>query len=139
MVQVKVFLKEISAERFWDFGKQIPPVKISTNLNIVGMEETGEALIEFPFVFSISYTPGVAQISVKGRAHVSGDKEELGEIREARREKKPPPPVVMQSISNVVFLESVIVSRSLAIPPPIPLPRIPPVGKKKPTEPNYRA
>ncbi len=139
MVQVRVFLKEISAERFWDVGKAIPPVKVATNLNIVGIEEKGESLIEFPFVFSISYTPGVAQISVRGRARVSGDKKELEKFRDASREKKPPPPVVMQSISNVVFLESVIVSRSLQIPPPVPLPRIPPVGKKKqPPEPNYR-
>lgn len=138
MVQVKVFLKEISAERFWDVGRRIPPVKVSTNLNIVGMEEKDEERLEFPFVFTISYAPGVAQISVKGRAHVGGDKKELQEIRDGRREKKPPPPVVMQSISNVVFLESVIISRSLAIPPPIPLPRIPLVQKKKPAELNYR-
>jgi hypothetical protein len=138
MIQVRVFLKEISAERFWDVGKRIPPVKVATNLNIVGMEEKDKGTLEFPFVFAINYTPGVAQISVKGRARVSGKKEELRKIQDARKEKKPPPPIVMQSISNVVFLESVIVSRSLNIPPPVPLPRIPPTKKKKLPEPNYR-
>jgi hypothetical protein len=38
--------------------------------------------------------------------------------------KKPPLPIVVQSISNVVFIESVLISRTLNIPPPIPLPQI---------------
>lgn len=139
MVHVRVFVNNISAERFWDVRKPIPPVKVATNLNIVGVEEKNESLLEFPFVFAINYTPAVAQISVKGKAHVSGSKDEVKKIREASGKKKPPPPVIIQSISNVVFLESVIVSRSLNIPPPIPLPRIPPTVKKKPTEPDYRA
>lgn len=140
MVQVRVFIHNISAERFWEVGKRIPPVKVATNLNIVGVEEKmGGDVLEFPFVFTINYTPPVAQISVRGKAHASGDKDELKKIRETHGEKKPPPAVVVQSISNVVFLESVIVSRSLNIPPPIPLPRIPPVKKEKRPEPTYRA
>ncbi len=139
MVHVRVFVNNISAERFWDVRKSIPPVKVATNLNIVGVEEKNENLLEFPFVFAINYTPAVAQISVKGRAHVSGSKDEVKKIREASGKKKPPPPVIVQSISNVVFLESVIISRSLNIPPPIPLPRIPTIGKKKLSEPDYRA
>lgn len=139
MVHVRVFVNNISAERFWDVRKSIPPVKVATNLNIVGVEEKNESLLEFPFVFAINYTPAVAQISVKGRAHVSGSKDEIKKIREASGKKKPPPPVIVQSISNVVFLESVIISRSLNIPPPIPLPRIPTTGKKKLSEPDYRA
>lgn len=138
MVHVRVFINNISAERFWDVGKPIPPVKVATNLNIVGVNEKGEGLLEFPFVFAINYTPAVAQISVKGKAHAAGTKDELKKIRDEHEEKKPPPPFIVQSISNVVFLESVIVSRSLAIPPPIPLPRIPPVEKRKPSEPTYR-
>lgn len=139
MVHVRVFIHNISAERFWDVGKPIPPVKVATNLNIVGVNEKREDLLEFPFVFAINYNPTVAQISVKGKAHVTGAKDELKKIHDAHKEKKPPPPVVIQSISNVVFLESVIVSRSLNIPPPIPLPRIPPVKQKKRPEPTYRA
>ncbi len=139
MVQVKVFVNNISAERFWDIEKPIPPVQVATNLNVVGISEKREGMLEVPFVFTINYTPAVAQISLKGKSHVTGSKDELKQIRSAYEEKKPPPPIIVQSISNVVFLESVIVCRTLNIPPPIPLPKIPSVKKKKPSEPTYRA
>ncbi len=139
MVHVRVFIYNLSAERFWDIEKPIPHVQVATNLNIVGMNKKREDMLEVPFVFTINYTPAVAQISVKGRGHVTGTKEELKQIHSAYKEKKPPPPVIVQSISNIVFLESVIVCRTLNIPPPIPLPKIPPVTKKKPSEPTYRA
>jgi hypothetical protein len=139
MVQVKVFVNNISAERFWDIEKPIPPVQVATNLNVVGISEKREDMLEVPFVFTINYTPAVAQISLKGKSHVTGSKDELKQIRSTYEEKKPPPPIIVQSISNVVFLESVIVCRTLNIPPPIPLPKIPSVKKKKPSEPTYRA
>lgn len=139
MIRVNVFVHQLSAERFWDVGKPIPPVKVATNLNVVGMESKGEKLLVAPFVFTINYAPAVAQISVKGRAHVRGSKEELEKIRTAYAEKRPPPPIIVQSISNVAFLESILISRTLNIPPPIPLPQIPPMKKKKPSEPSYRA
>jgi len=139
MIQVRVFVNNISAERFWDIEKPIPPVQAATNLNIVGINEKHEGMLEVPFVFAINYTPAVAQISLKGKSHVTGSKDELKQIRDAYKEKKPPPPIILQSISNVVFIESVIICRTLNIPPPIPLPKIPPVKKKKPSEPTYRA
>ena len=131
----------MSAERFWDIEKPIPPVQIATNLNLVGVEKKRDDLLEVPFVFTINYNPTVAQISIKGRAHVTGEKEELKQIHDAYNEKKPPPPVVVQSISNVAFMESIIITRTLNIPPPVPLPHIPPgtVEGKKPAEPPYRA
>jgi len=139
MVHVSVFIHNLSAERFWDIEKPIPPVQVATNLNIVGIDKKREDMLEVPFVFTINYTPAVAQISVRGRSHVTGSKEELKQILQEYKEKRPPPPVIVQSISNVVFLESVIVCRTLNIPPPIPLPKIPPAGKEKPSEPTYRA
>ncbi|MGD9130563.1 MAG: hypothetical protein PVH73_03190 [Candidatus Bathyarchaeota archaeon] len=139
MINVRVFVKNISAENFWEIGKPIPPVKIATNLNVVGINKKGEDMLEVPFVFTISYNPGVAQISLKGKSHVKGSKDELEQILNEHKEKKPPPPIVLQSISNIVFLESVLICRSLNIPPPIPLPKISAAPKKKRAEPTYRA
>lgn len=139
MIQVNVFVHQLSAERFWDVGKTIPPVKVATNLNVVGIESKSEKMLEAPFVFTINYAPAVAQISIKGKAYVRGSKEELKKIRTAYTEKRPPPPIIVQSISNRAFLESILVSRTLNIPPPIPLPQIPSVKAKKPSEPSYRA
>ncbi|UCE44402.1 MAG: hypothetical protein JSV57_02680 [Candidatus Bathyarchaeota archaeon] len=139
MVQVNVFIYDISAERLWETGRPIPPVKVSTNLNVVAINKKPKGMLEVPFVFTINYMPAVAQISVKGKAHVKGAKDDLKKIHTAYIEKKPPPPIIVQSISNVVFLESVIISRTLRIPPPIPLPKIPSVQKKKMPKPSYRA
>ncbi len=139
MVNVRVFVNNISAENFWDIGKPIPPVQIATNLNVVGINKKDEDLLEVPFVFTINYSPAVAQISLKGKSHVTGSKDELEQILKDHKEKKHPPPIVMQSISNIVFLESVIVCRSLNIPPPIPLPKISTGTQKKRSEPTYRA
>ena len=139
MVNVRVFVNNISAENFWDIGKPIPPVQIATNLNVVGINKKDEELLVVPFVFTINYSPAVAQISLKGKSHVTGSKDELEQILNDNKEKKHPPPIVMQSISNIVFLESVIVCRSLNIPPPIPLPKISMGTQKKRSEPTYRA
>ena len=125
MIRVNVVIANISAERFWDIRKPIPPIQIGTNINIVGMEKKPDGSLEVPFVLAINYNPSIAQISLKGSAYVSGDKGEIDKVLNDYEEKKPPPPLIVQSISNVVFIESVLISRTLNIPPPIPLPQIP--------------
>ncbi len=142
MIRVNVAIGNISAERFWDIKKTIPPIQIATNINIVSMEMKNDGSVEVPFVLTIVYNPSIAQISLKGTAYVNGDKLEIDRMIKDYEDKKPPPPVVVQSISNVVFIESVLISRTLNIPPPIPLPQIgeppkQPIGK--PAERDYSA
>jgi hypothetical protein len=133
MIRVNVSISNVSAERFLDVRQALPPIQINTNLNLTGMEEKADNSLEVPFVLTISYNPSVAQISLKGRAYVVGDRGEIENIYKDYKEKKPPPPVVVQSISNVAFIESLLISRTLNVPPPIPLPQIPeakPADKK---------
>lgn len=125
MIRVNVAIKNISAERFWDLRKPNPPIQIGTNINIVGMDKKSDETVEIPFVLTINYNPSIAQMSLKGSAYVSGKNTEIEKILKEHKEKKPPPPIVVQSISNVVFIESILISRTLNIPPPIPLPQIP--------------
>jgi len=138
MIRVNVVITSISAERFWDIKKPIPPIQISTNINLVGMEKKPDDSLEVPFVLSIGYNPSIAQLSLKGNAFVSGEKNELDKILKDYDQKKPPAQIIMQSISNVVFIESVLVSRTLNIPPPIPLPQVPEAGKPVSTKPEGR-
>ena len=91
-----------------------------------------------PFVLSIVYSPSIAQLSLKGNAFVNGEKSEVDKILKDYDQKKPPAQIIMQSISNVVFIESVLISRTLNIPPPIPLPQIPEAGKPISTKPEGR-
>ena len=125
MIRVNVAITNISAERFWDIRKPIPPIQIGTNINIVGMDKKPDESLEVPFVLAINYNPSIAQISLKGSAYVSGDKNDIEKALKDHEDKKPPPPLIVQSISNVVFIESVLISKTLNIPPPIPLPQIP--------------
>jgi hypothetical protein len=141
MIRVNIAISNISAKRYHDVMKPVPPIQINTNLNLVGMEKKPENSLEVPFVLTINYNPSIAQISMEGKAYVKGDKGEIDKVYREYEEKKPPPPTIIQSISNVVFLESVIISKTLNIPPPIPLPQIP-QGKppdKKPSELDYSA
>jgi hypothetical protein len=125
MIRVNVAVANISADRFWDIRKPIPPIQINTNINMVSVDKKADGSLEVPFVFTINYNPSIAQISLKGNAYVSGDKSEIDKVLKDYEEKKPPPQLIVQSISNVVFIESVLISRTLNIPPPIPLPQIP--------------
>jgi hypothetical protein len=139
MIRVNVFINNVSAERFLDIRKPLPPVQISTNLNLVSVEKSADESLEIPFVLTISYNPSIAQINLKGKAYVAGDKAELEKITKEYEDKKPPPPVIVQSISNVAFVESIVISRTLNVPPPIPLPQIPETKQqaKKPSEIDY--
>ena len=140
-MRVNVAIANISAERFWDIRKPIPPIQISTNINVVSMEKKSDGTLEIPFVLTINYNPSLAQISLKGSAYATGDKNEIDNILKQYEDKKPPPPIIVQSISNVVFIESVLISRTLNIPPPIPLPQIPEAKtpSSKPLERDYSA
>jgi hypothetical protein len=137
-----VIINSVNAERFWDIRKPIPPIQINTNINVVGMEKKQDESLEVPFVLSIVYNPSIAQMSLKGNAYVTGEKNEIERALKDFEQKKPPPQIIIQSVSNVVFIESVLISRTLNIPPPIPLPQIPESGKptsSKPTGRDYSA
>lgn len=131
-------ISSISAERFWDTRKPAPNIQVGTNINIVNLEKKTESSLEVPFVLTISYNPSIAQMSLKGTAFVEGDKPEIEKILKDYEQKKPPTPVILQSVSNVVFIESILVSRILGIPPPIPLPVISEPGKAPSTKPAER-
>ena len=137
MIRVNVVITSISAERFWDIKKPIPPIQINTNINLVEMKKADET-IDVSFILSIVYNPSIAQLSLKGNAYVTGEKEEIEKVLKEYEQKKPPSQIIVQSISNVVFVESIIIARTLNIPPPIPLPMIPESGKQPSSKPEGR-
>jgi hypothetical protein len=132
MLRVNVVISNITAERYWDIRKPIPPIQINTNINVIGMEKKQDETLEVPYVLTIAYNPSIAQITIKGNAYVNGERSEIDKVIKDYEQKKPPAQVIIQSISNVVFIESVSISRTLNIPPPIPLPQIPEAGTKLP-------
>jgi hypothetical protein len=123
----------MSAERFWEVERQLPPqVQIGVNINLLDIDQRPDGSLDAPFVFTVSYTPSVAQISIKGRAKVSGDAEETKKIVEEHKAQKSPPVQLIQAVSNAALADAILISRSLSIPPPLP----PIPQAQKPTQPS---
>jgi len=139
VLRVVVQITNLSGERYWSHETQLPPqVQIGVNINIVGLDQKNESTAEAPFVFTVSYTPSVAQLSVKGRAQVNGDKEEISKMIAEHRQNKPPPAPVIQAVSSIAMAEAIILSKSLAIPPPLPPIGIPPEQMQGPKKQEAR-
>ena len=78
MLRVTVQVTNLTGERFWDLELQLPPqVQIAVNVNIVGLDLKNDSTVDAPFVFTVNYNPSIAQLSVRGRAQVFGEKEEI--------------------------------------------------------------
>lgn len=133
MIAINVFITNVSGERLWDIDKPLPPqAQIAVNINLVGFDQKSERTIEAPFVFTVGYTPSIAQISIKGKAHATGETGEISKLVEEHTQQKPPIPVI-QAISATAIAEAILVSRTLGVPPP--LPPLPPSQGQEPQKP----
>jgi len=75
MLSATVQITNLIGERFWRYESQLPPqIQIAVNINIVGLDLKNESTAYAPFVFTVNYNPSIAQLSVKGRAQVFGEK-----------------------------------------------------------------
>ncbi len=100
----------IHAERF---GAPPPGSQLQMNINITIEGERsvkrGEVL-ELPFTASISSTPNVVTVTVRGVAVLHGDVD-----------LKNPPPHVHEPITQIALFEVALILRELGFPPPLPL------------------
>jgi len=121
LLRVTVQVTNISGERYWAPDSQLPAqVQIAVNINIVGLDQKNESTAEAPFVFTVSYTPSIAQLSIKGKAQILGDRAEVTQLIEENKKNRPPPQTVIQAVSSIAMADAIIISRSLGIPPPLP-------------------
>jgi len=121
MLRVAVQVTNLSGERYWAHDTPLPPqVQIAVNINIVSLDQKTDSTVEAPFVFTVGYTPSIAQLSVKGKAQVTGDRPEIVQMTEEHKRNKPPPQAVIQAVSSIAMAEVIIMSKSLGIPAPLP-------------------
>ena len=123
MLQINVVITKISAERF-SIVIHPQPIGINANLNVSDAERKTEEEFEVNFIFTVNYSPPLANLVLQGKAIVSGDKGEIKKIYETYEQSKVAPQRLTQTISNLVFVESTLIARTLNLPPPIPLPQI---------------
>ena len=127
MLRVTVQVTNLTGERFWGQDTQLPPqVQIAVNINIVGLEMKNESTADAPFVFTVNYSPSIAQLSVKGRAQVIGEKGEISKMIDEHKQNKPPPVAIIQAVPSIAMAEAILSSKSLGIPPPLPPMSLPP-------------
>ena len=127
MIRIAIQVTNLSGERYWGYESQLPPqVQIGVNINIVGLDQKGELNAEAPFVFTVTYSPSIAQLSVKGKAQVNGDKNEITKMVDEHRQNKAPSTAIIQAVSSIALAEAIILSKSLGIPPPLPPMGVPP-------------
>lgn len=132
MANVRVFITQLSGERLWGTDVSLPSqLQIAINVNLLGFERKSPETIEAPFVFTVSFTPSVAQISIKGRAQASGGQEELDRMMADFKNQKPPPAMIVQAVSSVAIAEAIVISKTIGVPPPLP-PLVPPQEQPKP-------
>lgn len=131
--------KSLSVERFWEDEKPPPTsLQISSNLTISDVRRASADSLELDYLFTVNYTPGLATIHMRGKAKVTGEKTDIGEIFEMHSKKKPIPPNVVQPILNLCTVRSVIFTHLLGLPPPMPMPSLQPGAATKPErEPTY--
>lgn len=121
MLRVTVQVTNITGERYWAPDAQLPAqVQIAVNINIVGLDQKSDSSAEAPFVFTVGYTPSIAQLGIKGKAQISGERTEITQMVEENKKNKPPPATVIQAVSSIAMADAIVISKSLGIPPPLP-------------------
>jgi hypothetical protein len=111
----------MSAERFWEIDRPMPSqVQIGVNINMLDIGQRADGTLDAPFLFTVNFTPSIAQISIKGKARISGESEETKKIVDEHKAQKPPPVQLVQAVSNSAMADAILISRSLNIPPPLP-------------------
>ena len=137
-MKVNVFVTNMTGERLWEVEKDLPAqIQIAVNINVLGIEEQSDGSLRSPFVFTVNFTPAIAQISIKGRARIQGEKDELQKILQEQKEKKAPPNQILQAISSTAIAEAILISKTIGIPPPLP-PLPTPPADQAPTKADSR-
>lgn len=141
MPKINVFVTNISGERLWEVERELPSqIQIAVNINMLGIEEMADGSLQAPFIFTVNFTPAIAQISIKGRARIQGEKDEMQKILQEQKEKKAPPSQIIQAVSSTAIAEAILVSKTIGVPPPLPPLPSPPTTQAPPkTDSRYTA
>lgn len=119
LLNINIYLTQVSGERLWEISAPLPPqVQIAVNVNVLKIEMRWEK-IEAPFVFTVNYSPAIAQIILKGKGEVKGEKKELDSIITDFQNKKVPVQII-QAVSSSSMAEAILVSKAIGVPPPLP-------------------
>jgi len=86
---------------------------------------------EGSWIFTVNYTPSIAQISIKGKVQITSEPKEIEKILEDWK-KQIYPTQIMQAIASIAIAEGILIAKTLGAPPPIPPLPIPPSTQPQP-------
>jgi len=136
-MEITIRLEYLSAERLWDHEKPFPKeMHLSTNLSLTEVKYEGERMV-ISYTASIHYSPSVAQVNLKGKVLVKGEREELNRILENYEKRRSEEHTSELQSRPHVLVEATILSRSLQLPPPLPLPLLSKPPEEKEDKPTY--
>lgn len=122
MYVISIQLSSINAEKL---SNTLPPrINFNVNLALPSSEpiRKGNQHI-IPFTFTVASNPPVIQIVLKGIAIVSAHNKEDADKLDKNIKKKQIPSSIVQAVFVNALAETILLSRSLGIPPPLPIPQ----------------
>lgn len=109
-------------------------VNITNNLSFTKIKEAKVNFVDkksalgVEFDFKCNYEPGIGVIDLKGSAIELLEPEQIKESLELWKKEKKLPPAIAQRILNSLlgkcYIESLILSNSMNLPSPVPLPKV---------------
>lgn len=138
MLQAKITLLSISAERFLDpkATDALSAIQVNVNFVFTAVERVGKNSLKLPFIITANYLPTVAEIVLKGETAISGTRREIDEICLNSSTERPVPQAVFEIISERVAPELILIGKVLGVPLPLPIKQF---FKTQQTPPNYCA
>jgi hypothetical protein len=117
-------------------------VNIANNISIKDVKETKlslgkgkEAAVKMEFNFTSKYTPAIGEVNLIGELVNIEDEKKTKEILAEWKKSKQLPTDVMTPILNHILtkcnIQSLILTKEINLPPPIPMPRINPKQGKE--------
>ena len=110
-------------------------INISNNVGIVdilkGDLKIGEGKqpgLKFLFSYRSQYDPGFAHIELKGTVHYLTNEKEAKEILDAWTKDRKVTKAVAEQVVNTILtksnIQSIILSNTVNLPPPVPMPKV---------------
>ncbi len=127
---------KISAERTEPKGTKI---NIQNNVHVENVEEMDigdkKKALKFTFNFTSKYTPDLGNVSMTASVIYTDDDKKMKDVlKEWKKNKKVSEDVMPEIVTYVLEkcnIESIVLSREVSLPSPMPLPKIDLPGQKK--------
>jgi hypothetical protein len=110
-------------------------INIANNVGIIdikkgdlNMGDSKQPGLKFSFSYKSSYEPGFAHIELQGSVHYLTNEKEAKEILDSWNKNKKVTKVVAEQIVNTILIksnvQSIILSNTVNLPPPVPMPKV---------------